>query len=187
MTYPKNILTKSEKMEGWWGRLWRSPKERLFLESDIVKVTRWAYQKAYCTNFEQEGSYDLSSMFWKMTTSTNLLGTEVHEVQEAWVSQKDLRVTNWVAKVSSKGIDFFRVVTPTVTPNHRPQGHPFTQVPTTVRWHDFLPLVWERGPEWGDGGKSPADYALPPRPHLCLLPRLLHHWCRAHALTCPSF
>ena len=48
-----------------------------------------------------------------MATSTNLLGTEVHEVQETWGSQKDLRVANSVAKASPKDIHFFWIILPT--------------------------------------------------------------------------
>ena len=45
-------------------------------------------------NFEQEGSYELSSTFQQMTSSTNLLGTKIHEVQGSWVDWKDLKATN---------------------------------------------------------------------------------------------
>ena len=58
-------------------------QESFSKESDVVKAARWAYYKAHWASFEQEGSYDLSSIFWQMTTSTNLLGTEVHEVWES--------------------------------------------------------------------------------------------------------
>ena len=58
-------------------------REAVSKESDMVKVARWAYHKAQHANFKQEGLYDLSSMFQQIATSTNLLGTKVHEVQEA--------------------------------------------------------------------------------------------------------
>ena len=54
-------------------------REALSKESDIMKVARWAYHKAHWANFELEGSYNLSSIFQQMATSTNLLGTEVQE------------------------------------------------------------------------------------------------------------
>ena len=47
-----------------------------------------------------------------MATSTNLLGTKVDEVQEAWASQRELRAINQAAKASPKDIHFLRVVTP---------------------------------------------------------------------------
>ena len=46
-----------------------------------------------------------------MATSTNLLGMEIHEVQENWSGHKDLWATNCVAKTSPKDIYFFMVVT----------------------------------------------------------------------------
>ena len=52
-------------------------------ELEVMKVARQAYYKAHQPNFEQEGSYDLSSTFQQMATSTNLLGTEIPEVQES--------------------------------------------------------------------------------------------------------
>ena len=61
-------------------------REAFSKESDVVQVARWAYQKPHQANFEQEGSYDLSSIFCQMAISTNLLSTKVYEVQETWVS-----------------------------------------------------------------------------------------------------
>ena len=69
-------------------------RESFSKESDIMKVDRLAYLKAHWTNFEQWGSYDISSIFCKMAISTNLLSTEVYEVQETWSGQKDLGATN---------------------------------------------------------------------------------------------
>ena len=59
-----------------------------------MKAARQAYQKAHWANLEQEGSYDLSSVFQLMATSLNFWGTKVHEVQESWVSWKDLWAAN---------------------------------------------------------------------------------------------
>ena len=53
----------------------------------------------------------------------------------------------------------------------------------------LLPVVWERGPKWGDGGQPPADDALPPGLYLHQLPRLFTMssdtmW--QHTLVCKS-
>ena len=88
-------------------------REAFSKESDILKVARQAYQKAHQVNFEQEGSCDLSSVFQQMTTSTNLLGTEVHEVQESWGGQNDPWAANWVVKASPKDIPHFWIISPT--------------------------------------------------------------------------
>ena len=65
---------------------------------------------------KHKGSYDLSSTFREMATSTNLMGSEVHEVQEAWTGWKNLRAAYCVAKSSPKDICFFRVMLPTISP-----------------------------------------------------------------------
>ena len=85
-------------------------------ESELIRVARQAYYKTHQPNYEQEGWYDLSSTFWEMAASANLMGTEVCKVQEAWTSLKDLRVVHHVAKTSPKDICFFRIVLPTKSP-----------------------------------------------------------------------
>ena len=85
-------------------------------ELEVVKVARQAYYKAHWPNFKQEGLYDLSSTFWQLAISTNLLGTKIHEVQEDWSGQQELRATNKAAKASQRDIYFFRVVAPTESP-----------------------------------------------------------------------
>ena len=57
----------------------------------------------------------------------------------------------------------------------------------TVRQPDLLLLLQQRGSESGDSDESPADHALPPRPHLCPLPIILPHQCQGmhcHAHAC---
>ena len=62
-------------------------------ESEVIKVARQAYYRTHHPSFEQEGSQDLSFTFWEMATLTNLLGNEIHEVQESWTGLKDLKAT----------------------------------------------------------------------------------------------
>ena len=77
--------------------------------------------EAHQAKFEQEGSYDLSSVFHQMVISTNLLNTKVHEVQETWGGQKNLRTTNQVARASLKDLHFFpHHLTHKVTKDHGP-------------------------------------------------------------------
>ena len=69
----------------------KEPHQEAFSkESEVMKAAMWAYYKVHWPNFEREASYDLSSMFWQMATSTNLLGTTIHEVHKSWGGQKDL-------------------------------------------------------------------------------------------------
>ena len=93
-----------------------------------------------------------------MATSTNLLGTEIHEVQESWGGWKDLQAANWAAKCSSKDIYYFRVCTYQVTENNGPERHPLTWGPLMVGWPNFLSLVWEGRSKWVDLGKPFVDY-----------------------------
>ena len=104
---PKEHLYRRQKEGRLVEKALKEPQREGFSkESDVVKEARQAYQKAHQANFEQEGSYDLSSIFFQMATSTNLPGTEVHEVQESWGGQKDPRATNQVARASPKDIHF---------------------------------------------------------------------------------
>ena len=85
-------------------------------ESEPLRGARQTYYKAHQPSYEQEGSYNLSSTFQEMATFANLIGTKVHEVQQAWTGQKDLRAAHHVAKTSPKDIHFFRIVLPTESP-----------------------------------------------------------------------
>ena len=61
----KNVLAGMHKK----GKALKDPRRETFSkESNIMKVARWVYQKAHRDNFEQEGSYDLSSVFHQMAT-----------------------------------------------------------------------------------------------------------------------
>ena len=102
---PKECPCKKWKDGRPAGKALKEAQEEAFSKQlDVVKVARWAYLKAHRTIFKQERLYDLSSMFWQMANSTNLMGTKTHEVQEAWTSQKELRATNQAARASPKDI-----------------------------------------------------------------------------------
>ena len=87
-------------------------REAFSKESDMVKVARWAYQKAHHANVEGGIVQSLCS-FHQMATSTNLPGTEVHEVQESCGDQKDLRAIKQAARAFPKDIHFFQIILPT--------------------------------------------------------------------------
>ena len=71
------------------GKALKDPQREAFSkDSDVMKAARWAYQKAHGANFEQEESYDLSSIFCQMAISTNLLSTKVYKVQETWTAKR---------------------------------------------------------------------------------------------------
>ena len=98
-------------------------------ESEPIRAARWDYYKTHWPNYEHKGSYNLSSTFRYMATSTNFMGSEIHEVQEVWTNWKDLRIAHHMDKISAKDIHFFRVVPPTELPKimglrgiHSPEG-----------------------------------------------------------------
>ena len=53
--------------------------------------------------------------------------------------------------------------------------------PSLLQWLDPLPLVWEGGPEWGDGCEPPADSALQAQPGVQQMLQLLVNLTR-HSL-----
>ena len=103
-------------------------------ESAVVKAARQAYFKIHQTNFKEEGSHDLSSTFQDMASSTNLLGTKVHEVQEEWFGWQELKTANKTAKASQRDIHFFRLVAPTELP--KIMGLEGIHLPKALQWQN---------------------------------------------------
>ena len=91
-------------------------QEAFSKESELIRMTRWDYYKTHGPNYEHEGSHNLSSTFRDMATSANLMGSEIHKVQEVWTGWKNLQAAHHVAKTFPKDIHFFRVVPPTKLP-----------------------------------------------------------------------
>ena len=83
---------------------------------DLVQVTRQRYFEAHHPTFDQEGSHDLSGLFWEMITSANLLDSELYEIQEFWTRQKDLQYAHHVMKSTLKGLWFFHLMFPPELP-----------------------------------------------------------------------
>ena len=81
--------------------------ETLEKDSDLRQVTRWVYFKMHFPEFDHESSDDLSHTFWEIAMSIGLIDSDVHEVQDVWTGQKDLRATHHVAKRSPKDIHYF--------------------------------------------------------------------------------
>ena len=86
-------------------------------DSEVVKAAWQTYHKTHKAMFEQEGSYDLTSVFWEMSQETSLLNVEIYKMQETWTSQQGLKATNCATKASQRDIQFFHTVIPTKLPN----------------------------------------------------------------------
>ena len=84
-------------------------------DTDLVQATRQTYFEVHCPTFDQEGSH-LSSLFWEMITSANLLGSKIYEVQVVWAGMKDLRFAHHVIRDLPKGLQFFHLVSPLELP-----------------------------------------------------------------------
>ena len=90
---PNEHPCRKQKEARLVGKALKEPwREAFSKESDIVKVTRWAYQKAHWTNFEQEESYDLSCIFCQMATSTYLWALRSMWCRRARVARR----TSWL-------------------------------------------------------------------------------------------
>ena len=91
-------------------------QEAFCWDSDLVQVTRQRYFEAHCPTFDQEGSHDLSGLFWEMVTCANLLDSEIYENEEVWTGWRDLWYANDALKSSPKGLWFFWPMSPLESP-----------------------------------------------------------------------
>ena len=111
-----------------------------------MRVAQWAYCKAHKVMFEQEGSYDLTLVFQQMAWDTNLLNSEIHEVQEVWTGWRGLKAANHAVQTSLKNIQFFHMVSPNESPNI--MGLKGVHSPEAVHWQPLLlSLMWKGGAE----------------------------------------
>ena len=169
VTHLRNPTRRSRKL--WLGTFREAWKEAFLKDSEVVKMAWWNYCKAYRAIFEHEGSHNLTSMFQQMSRDTNLLVTEIHEVQEVWTGCQGLKATNHPAKASQRDIQFFHMVMPKESPNimelkgiHSPEPYIGKVVPPsapgverkvriraqlwticepcTTTWAWYVPSVW---------------------------------------------
>ena len=87
-------------------------QEAFCWDADLVWVTSQRYFEVHHPTFDQEGSHDLSGLFWEMITSANLIDSEIYEIQEVWSRQKDPQYAHQVMKSLPKGLQFFCLVSP---------------------------------------------------------------------------
>ena len=119
-------------------------------DSEVVRVTQWAYCKAHKVIFKQERSYDLTSVFQQMVWDTNLLHSEIHKVQEVWTSQRGLKAAKHAVQTSPKDIHFFHVVSLNESSNI--MGLKGVHSPEALHWqggHSFCPWCKKKGQNEG--------------------------------------
>ena len=107
-------ISKEEGPHQKWKE--RRPLVKLFKEShweafskdsEDRKVAWQAYHPCHRGMFVQEGSYDLTPVFQEIAWETNLLNTEIYEVQGVWTGQQGLKAANHATKASQKRYTVF--------------------------------------------------------------------------------
>ena len=168
----------------------KEPNHKAFSkESAVVKAARWAYFKTHFANFKEEGSHHLSSTFWDIVCSTNLLKLRFMRCRRNGLANESSRPPTKLLrppKGTSTSAGWW------YPPNHQRYGlggHSLAQSPAVVEQFVLLPMVQERRAKWRHGGQSLADDALPPGPCLHPLSWLFTvssdpMW--QHALVCKS-
>ena len=102
----------NEKEEKFFVGLKENCQEAFHWDTNLVQVTRQSYFETHHPPFSQDRSHNLSSLFWEMITSANLLESEIYEIQEVWTRWKDLRYAHHALRSSPKGLQFFCLVSP---------------------------------------------------------------------------
>ena len=96
---------------------WKGGQQEAFAkDSDLMWQAREDYFRTNLPHFNHETSCDLSGLFQEMIAFADLLGSEIYEIQEAWIGQEDLWYANDVLKNSPKGLQFFCPVSPSESP-----------------------------------------------------------------------
>ena len=115
--------------------------EALGKDSELIWVTMWVYFKTHCRDFDHKGSHNLCHTFKEMVTSTGLLGSDVHEVQQVWTGWKDLWVAHCMLKVPKGHPFLLSGASHWITQDHGFKGNPF---PKALRWQSGLSCAWCR-------------------------------------------
>ena len=76
-------------------------------DSHLVQWAREDYFKAHHPHLNHEILQDLSDLFWDIIISTNLLNSEIFQIQENWTRLEGLQATNDTLMALPKGLHFF--------------------------------------------------------------------------------
>ena len=85
-------------------------------DSDLVKEAREAFFLKHSYNFINEGTHNLSEIFWQMATNTTLLGTLIDKIEVSWMGPDELKQANYALRTLPKGLKFLHVVPPSESP-----------------------------------------------------------------------
>ena len=126
-------------------------------DSHLVQWASEDYFKAHHPHFNYKTSWDLSHLFQDMIISTNLLNSDIFEIQENWTRWEDLQATNNTLKALLKGIWFFWTILPMKSPKSWVWRISSTWMPFIIF------LLWpfaKGGPEWGNYSQPLMDKTL---------------------------
>ena len=85
-------------------------------DSDLVWMAREDYFKTNHPHFDYKTTCDLMDIFQDMVTSTDLLGSQIYEIQEVWGGKSELQYVNNTLKTLPKGLQFFCPISPLELP-----------------------------------------------------------------------
>ena len=85
-------------------------------DSDLVKEAGKEFFLKHSYNFIREGTCDLLEIFRQITTSTDLLGTSIYEIQVSGTGPDELRQAKYALRSLPKGLKFLHAVPPTESP-----------------------------------------------------------------------
>ena len=179
----KNVLTGSTREE----RPWKSPRGRpSSKELTLWRQPDWSTRRPTRPTLNRRGhtTSPLSSVRWPcLPTYWGLRSITCRRVGVNWRTSAPL--TRWLG-ASPNDIHIFWIILPTESWKIIGlKGIYSSKALQQMRWPDLLPLVWQRGPEWRNGGESSVNYTLSPWPCCAHCLDYLHHQCRGHTSPCP--
>ena len=108
--------SKQQETLPWYRALKLSCAKAFSWDLDLVKEAREAFFLKHSYNFINDGTYNLSEIFWQMTTNAELLGTLIHEIQASWMGLEELKQAYYALRALPKGLKFLCVVPPSESP-----------------------------------------------------------------------
>ena len=100
-----------------WNRALKPSCVKAFSQdSDLVKEAREAFFSKHSYNFIDDGTHNLSKIFWQMATNVELLGTLIHKFHTSWMGPEELKQANYALRALPKGLKFLCAVPPSESP-----------------------------------------------------------------------
>ena len=108
--------SKRQEIPPWYRALKPSHAKAFSQDSDLVKEARREFFLKHSYNFTTDGIHNLLEIFKQMATSTDLLGTSIHEIQVSWTGPDELKQANYTLQSLPKGLKFPCKVPPSKSP-----------------------------------------------------------------------